>query len=115
MIHESQHLLRNVIVWPTHQAGLSIWSFWQGVRSQSSPASQQSHSPTHHPPIAHSVGPTPRMYVFPSLIRGVKLIFTRGHISFTVAFKGTNVILGLYKCNCSLTRGKEFGAAAIDK
>ena len=25
-----------------------------------------------------------------------------------VAFKGPNVILGLYKCNYSLTRGKEF-------
>ena len=24
-----------------------------------------------------------------------------------VAFKGPNVILGLYKCNCSLTRDKE--------
>ena len=28
-----------------------------------------------------------------------------------VAFKGLNVILGLYKCNYSLTRGKELGAA----
>ena len=44
--------------------------------------------------------------------RDVKLIFSRGHISLTVAFKGPNVILGLYKCNYSLTRGKEFGAAA---
>ena len=42
--------------------------------------------------------------------RGVKLIFTRGHISLTVTFKGPNVILGLYKCNYSLTWGKEFGA-----
>ena len=32
----------------------------------------------------------------------VKLIFTRGHISLAVAFKGLNVILGLYKCNYSL-------------
>ena len=40
-------------------------------------------------------------------IGGVKLIFTGGHISHTVAFKGLNVILGLYKCNYSLTRGKE--------
>ena len=42
----------------------------------------------------------------PSLIascRGVKLIFTGGHISFMVAFKGLNVVLGLYKCNYSLT------------
>ena len=45
-------------------------------------------------------------------IRGVTLIFTGGHISLTVAFKGPNVILGLYKCNYSLTRGKELGAAA---
>ena len=37
--------------------------------------------------------------------RGVKLIFTGGHISLTIAFKGLNVILGLY--NYSLTRGKE--------
>ena len=35
--------------------------------------------------------------------RSVKLIFTGGRISLTVAFKGPNVILGLYKCNCSLT------------
>ena len=35
-------------------------------------------------------------------IRGVKLIFTGGHISLEVAFKGPNVILGLYKCNYSL-------------
>ena len=39
--------------------------------------------------------------------QGVKLIFTRGHISITVAFKGRNVILGLYKCDYSLARGKE--------
>ena len=44
--------------------------------------------------------------------RGIKLIFNRGHISLTVAFKGPNVILGLYKCNYSLTRGKEPGTAA---
>ena len=42
------------------------------------------------------------------ILPGVKLIVTRGHISLTVAFKGPNVILGLYKCNYSLTRGKEF-------
>ena len=34
-------------------------------------------------------------------IRSVNLIFTRGHISLPVAFKGPNVILGLYKCNYS--------------
>ena len=31
------------------------------------------------------------------LARGVKLIFTAGHISLVVAFKGPIVILGLYK------------------
>ena len=45
-------------------------------------------------------------------IKGVKFIFTRGHISLSVAFKGPHVILGLYKCNYSLTRGKELGTAA---
>ena len=43
---------------------------------------------------------------------GVKLIFTRGHVSLMLAFKGPNVILGLYKCNYSLTRVKELSAAA---
>ena len=33
----------------------------------------------------------------------VKLIFTRGHISLAVAFKGPDVMLALYKCNYSLT------------
>ena len=45
-------------------------------------------------------------------IRGIKLIFTRGHISLEVAFKGPNVILGLYKYNYSLTRDKVLGTAA---
>ena len=36
------------------------------------------------------------------LDRGVELIFTGGHISLVVAFKGLNVILGLCKCNYSL-------------
>ena len=44
-------------------------------------------------------------------LMGVKLIFNMGHISLVVAFKGLNVILGLYKCNYSLTRGKEVGTA----
>ena len=44
--------------------------------------------------------------------RGVKLIFTGGHISLAVAFKGPNVILGLCKCNYSLTVKQELGAAA---
>ena len=34
-----------------------------------------------------------------------------GHISLAVAFKGPNVILGLYKCNYSLTVKWELGAA----
>ena len=38
---------------------------------------------------------------------GCQTHFHWGHISLTVAFKGPNTILGLYKCNYSLTRGKE--------
>ena len=38
--------------------------------------------------------------------RGVKLIFAGGHISLTVAFKGPNAILRLYKRNYSLTRAR---------
>ena len=44
--------------------------------------------------------------------RGVKLIFTGGHISLAVAFKGPNVILGLYKRNYSLTVKRVLGATA---
>ena len=36
--------------------------------------------------------------------KGVLLIFTGGHISLTVALKGPNVILGLYKCNYPLAK-----------
>ena len=43
--------------------------------------------------------------------RGVKLIFTGNHISLMVTFKGLNAILGLYKCNYSLTVKQELGAA----
>ena len=43
--------------------------------------------------------------------RGVKLIVTGGHISLMVAFTGPNVILGLYKCNYSLTVRQELRAA----
>ena len=43
---------------------------------------------------------------------GFKLIFTGSHISLTVAFKGLNVTLGLYKCNYSLTVKWEVGATA---
>ena len=49
---------------------------------------------------------------FPSKTRASNSFFTGGHITFEVAFKGPNVMLGLYKCNYSLTRGKELGAAA---
>ena len=42
--------------------------------------------------------------------RGVKLIFTGGHISLAVAFKGPDVILGLYTCNYSLIVKRELGA-----
>ena len=54
------------------------------------------------------------MYSFHKFLyfRGVKFIFTGGYISLAVAFKGLNVILGLYKWNYSLTRGKELGTAA---
>ena len=44
--------------------------------------------------------------------RGVKRIFTGGHISLAVAFKGLNVTLGLYKWNYSLRVKQELGAAA---
>ena len=47
--------------------------------------------------------------------RGVKLIFTRGHISLIVTFKGPNVILGLYECNYSLPGGKELSTATRQK
>ena len=45
-------------------------------------------------------------------VRGVKLIFTGGHMSLGVAFKGPNIILGLYKRNYSLTGKWELSAAA---
>ena len=44
--------------------------------------------------------------------RGVKLIFTGAHISLMVVFKGPNVILGLDKCNYSVTVKPELGTAA---
>ena len=46
-----------------------------------------------------------------TVYEGVKLIFTGGHISLMVGFKGLNIILGLRRCNYSLTRGKELGPA----
>ena len=41
---------------------------------------------------------------------GVSTHFYLGYISLLVAFKGPNVILGLYKCKYFLTRVKELGA-----
>ena len=43
--------------------------------------------------------------------RGGKLIFTRGHNSLAVAFKRPNVMLGMHKCNYSLTVQRELIAA----
>ena len=48
--------------------------------------------------ITTTVGKTPNLYIILQVV-GVKLIFTWGHISLVVAFKGPKVILGLYKCN----------------
>ena len=42
-----------------------------------------------------------------ALSQGCQTHFHRGHISLEAAFRGPHVILGLYKCNYSLTRGKE--------
>ena len=39
--------------------------------------------------------------------QGCQTRFHREGISLVVAFKVLNVILGLYKCNYSFTRGKE--------
>ena len=46
------------------------------------------------------------------LEQDVKLIFTRDQVSLAVAFKGSNIILGLYKCNYFLTVKRELGTAA---
>ena len=45
------------------------------------------------------------------LKQGCQTNFYRGHISVAVAFKGLNVILGLYTCNYSLTVKWELGTA----
>ena len=42
-----------------------------------------------------------------ALLQGWQTHVHRGRISLVVTFKERNVTLGLYKCNCSLTRGKE--------
>ena len=47
-----------------------------------------------------------KLHVYP-LEQECQTHFHQGHISLMVAFKGPNVILGLCKCNYSLTRGKE--------
>ena len=47
------------------------------------------------------------MEVTYNLEQGAKLTFTGAHVSPMVAFKGPNVTLGLYKCNCSLTVKQE--------
>ena len=47
-----------------------------------------------------------------TLLRGVKLIFTRGHSNLAVAFKGMNVVLGLYKCNYPLAVKQELSIAS---
>ena len=45
-------------------------------------------------------------------MKGCQTHFTGGHVNLAVAFKGLNVILGLYKCNYSLTVKRELGAVA---
>ena len=45
------------------------------------------------------------------LVQRCQTHFHWGHISLVVAFKEPNVILGLYKCNYSLTVKQELGAA----
>ena len=52
------------------------------------------------------------IYAYKYCFRGVTLILSGGHISLVVAFKGPNVILGLYTCNSSLTVKRELSAAA---
>ena len=47
-----------------------------------------------------------------SVEQGCQTHFHWGYISLVVAFKGLNVILGLYKCNYFLTVKQEVSAAA---
>ena len=51
------------------------------------------------PPSFHLTGHSFELRREWNEMKGVKLIFTGGHISLVVAFKGLNVILGLYKSN----------------
>ena len=37
------------------------------------------------------------------LVQGCQTIFTEGHLSLAVTFKGPDVTFGLYTCNYSLT------------
>ena len=48
--------------------------------------------------------------MYPLKGQGCQTHFHWGHISLTVAFKGLDVILGLYTRNYSLSRGKELGS-----
>ena len=52
---------------------------------------------------SHKVSQCSEGTVIVIVCRGVTLIFARGYMSLAVAFKGPNVILGLCKCNYSLT------------
>ena len=91
-----------------------LGSGWFGHGERDGQAAQASAGDSDRPPLLlwrASLGTTFSVAWIP-YCRGVNLIFTGGHIRLTVAFKELNVILGLYKCNYSLTRGKELGAAA---
>ena len=48
--------------------------------------------------------------MYPLKGQGCQTHFHWGHISLTVAFKGLDVILGLYKCNHSTVK-RELGDA----
>ena len=49
------------------------------------------------------------------LFQGCQTHFHRGHIRLADAFKGLNIILGLYNCNRSLTIKRELSASARQK
>ena len=53
-----------------------------------------------------------RPLIFLSLSQGCQTDFHGGPHQPHGAFKGPNVILGLYKCNYSLTVKRELGAAS---
>ena len=56
-----------------------------------------------------------RLEVHSPVSQGYQTHFHQGHISLEVAFKALNVLLGLYKCNYSLTVTRELSAAAGQK